>query len=141
MAKKADQAQTDQRVKEICQWKLDGYTRTDILRFAKEKWQIGPDRTDQLIAEATSKIKEINALSIQDNMAILNNQYWNLWRQAAAIGDISEQHRILNSIAKLKGLDKVTINHIVEDKRELADLSDEELDRMLLEGSADASVN
>ena len=35
------------------------------------------------------------------------------------------------AIAKLKGLDETRINHVIDDKRQLAGLSDQELDSIL----------
>ena len=59
---------------------------------------------------------------------------WEAFRQAKAEKNLSEQHKILMSLAKLKGLDQHTVNHVIEDKRQFSDLSDAELYRMLMEG-------
>ena len=130
---KCDKSETNQRITEIVQLKLTGHTRSYILEYATEKWAISEHRVDQLIALATQCLKEVNQLTLQDNQAIIVGSLWDLFRQARIENDRPEQHKILMSIAKLKGLDQMTVNHVIEDKRELAEMSDEELDAIIID--------
>lgn len=129
-AKKSTKAQLDQRVSEVQALLLQGYTRSYLLQYAS-KWGISERQLQDYIAKATINIKEINQVSLQDNMALIASNLWDLFRKAREDKDLSEQHKILMSIAKLKGLDQHAITHIIEDKRELAEMSDEDLDMAL----------
>lgn len=134
-APKCDKSETNQRVTEIVGLKTQGYTRHYILQYATNKWKISEARVDQLIGMATVQLKELNALTVQDNMAIITHGLWDAYRQAKTASNITEQHKILMSIAKLKGLEQHTINHVIEDKRDLAGMTDEELDKLMSDAS------
>lgn len=134
-SKKSTKAEVDQRVTEIQTLLLQGQTRSFIQRYAKnQQWGVGEDQVDKYMTQATQIIKEINLATVQDNMALISSNLWDLYRKASKDSNLSEQHKILMSIAKLKGLDQYTVNHIIQDEREHASLSDEELNAML-EGS------
>lgn len=128
--KKSTKAQLEQRVKEVQELLLAGHTRSYVVQYGS-KWKISDRQIDDYIAMANKIIKEINLISIQDNLALISSNLWDLFRKASLEQNLSEQHKILMSLAKLKGLDQHAITHIIEDKRELADLSDEELDAIL----------
>lgn len=130
MAKKSTKAEFNQRLTEVQNLLLSGFTRSQIVHYGS-KWKVVDRQIDEYISQATAIIKEHNSATIQDNMAIITSNLWDQFRQAKQEKNISECHKILMSLAKLKGLDQMTVNHIIEDKRELADLSDEDLERML----------
>lgn len=129
-SKQSTQAEVDLRVSEIQSLILQGYTRAYLLQYGS-KWVISDRQIDDYISKATTAIKEINQASVQDNMAIITSNLWDAFRTAKQEKNLSEQHKILMSIAKLKGLDQMTVNHIIEDKRDLESLTDEELGRIL----------
>ena len=132
--------ETETRIKEIIAKQLDGYTRTELLEFIGT-WGLKRSQADNLIRLASERFKEINKSSIQDIQALVFNNYLHELRQARAEGDRSSIISILKEVSKIHGLDKVTINHIVEDKRELADLSDADLEAMLVEGESDSAAH
>ena len=127
---KSTNAEVNQRVAEIQDLILQGYTRSHILQYGS-KWKVSDRQIDDYLGQAKMALKEINQATIGDNQAIIINGLWGLFRAARADGNIAEQHKILMSIAKLKGLEQQTINHVIEDKRQLQDLSDSELDAIL----------
>lgn len=127
---KSTNAEVNQRVTEIQDLILQGYTRSHILQYGS-KWQVSDRQIDDYLGQAKTALKEINQATIGDNQAIIINGLWGLFRAARADGNIAEQHKILMSIAKLKGLDQQTITHIIEDKRDLEHLSDADLDAIL----------
>lgn len=130
--KKSTDAEVIQRVSEVQNLILQGHQRHEILRFTANKWQVSPRSTDEYIARATKNIKEINLATLQDNSAIITTALWKAFRSAVEVANISEQRQILMAIAKLKGLEQHTINHVIQDERELASLSDSELDAILV---------
>lgn len=133
MAKKSTKAEIDQRLKEVQELLLEGRTRSYIVQYGS-KWQVVDRQIDDYIAQATALIKEINLASVQDNLALITANQWTLYRTAIKDNNIPVARQLLMDLAKLRGLDQATINHVIEDKRELADLSNADLEKML-EGS------
>lgn len=146
--KKSTVAEIDNRVSEVMALLLSGTTRSGIVRHGS-KWGVSSRQIDDYIAAATKEIKEVNSLTLQENQGIILSNLWALFKQCSGtfleadekLGlqakyippDTAEQHKILMSIAKLKGLDQMTVNHIIEDKRELAEMTDEELEAIIVE--------
>ena len=128
--KKSTNAEINQRVSEVQILQLEGRTRSYILQYGS-KWSVSDRMIDDYISQATVITKEVNSLSIQDNTSIIVNNLWKLYRASQSVGDVKNAHSVLMSIAKIKGLDQQTINHIIEDKRDLEDLSDSDLDDIL----------
>ena len=112
---------------------MQGYTRSHIVQHGS-KWKISSRQIDDYIHQATNIIKEVNLTTLQDNQGVVISQLWSLFREAREAKNLPEQHKLILSIAKFKGLDQVTINHVIEDKREMADMTDEELDAILEAG-------
>ena len=132
---KSTNAEVSQRVGEIQQLMLQGYTRSHILQFGS-KWKVSDRQIDDYMNQSKTALKEVNQATLQDNMAIIVSGLWSLFRAANSDANIPEQHKILMSIAKLKGLEQHTINHIIEDRRDLQDLSDADLDAILASENA-----
>lgn len=128
---KCDKSETSQRVKTIVELKLEGRTRSYILEYAVKAWDISESRVDQLIAMATKQIKEINQASSEESVGVVISNLWTLYRACMSSDNISEANKILMNIAKIKGLDQITI--VLEDKREYQDLTDEELEAALVQ--------
>jgi hypothetical protein len=135
MAKKATEAEMQIRIKECVKLLLQGYSRPDIYEYGTEKWGIGRGPIDIAIARATERIKEANSASIQQNLAVISTNYWQLYREARASKQIGLAAQILAQIARIKGVEKHVITHVIEDQRELENASDEDLDTILVEYS------
>lgn len=133
---KSTKAQLNQRVSEVQALLLQGFTRSYIIQYGS-KWKITDRQVDDYIKMATEMIKEVNTATLQDNMGVITANLWDLFRTARTANNVAEAHKILVSIAKLKGLDQSVVNHIIEDKRELADMSDQELDSILSQANND----
>lgn len=131
MAKRSDFIELSQRVGEVVQLKLDGFTRTHIQEYGQAKWGVVTSTVDNYIALANDRLEEINEANIQQHLSTISTNLWDLYRKAAKLNLISEQHKILMSIAKLRGLDQITVKHIVDDKRDHATMSDDELDQII----------
>lgn len=128
---KGTNAEVSQRVLEVQGLLLEGRTRHFILQYSA-KWQLEERQVDNYIAQATALIKEINSLSAADNLALITMNQWTLFRNAVRDGEGEQARKILMDIAKVRGLGQ-DITHIIEDKRDLAELSDSALDELLLE--------
>ena len=130
---KASEAEMLIRVKEVAQLQLNGYSRPEIIEYINEKWGLQRAQADNLIAMATARIKEINSITVQETLAMISTNYWDIFRTAKAAGNSALCVTILEKIAKLKGLESYTVNHVISDSRELETMSDEELDKILEE--------
>lgn len=128
---KSTLVEVDNRIKEIQAMLLDGRTRSEILQFGS-KWKVGTRQIDDYIKQARDEIKEINSNTFQDNLSIVIRNLWDLFREARILSNIQEQHKILMSLSKIMGLEKITVNHIIEDKRPLETMSDEELQTLMI---------
>lgn len=133
---KATKAESIQRVSEIQSLLLQGYTRSFIVQYCA-KWGIAERQVDAYIAQATINIKEVSKAGLESDLAVLISAMWDTFRRAVIANNVGEQRQTLMAIAKLKGLDETRINHVIDDKRQLAGLSDQELDS-ILEQDADA---
>jgi len=69
---------------------------------------------------------EINKVTAEENLTLLTKNMWSLYRSCINSDNLSEANKVLMNIAKLRGLDQITL--VIEDKRELQGLSDEELE-------------
>jgi hypothetical protein len=132
---KATDAEMLTRIKEVAQLQLDGYNRSEIIEYCNDKWGIQRASSDNLIALATARIKEINEQTVQETLAMICSNYWEQFRIAKAAKNGSLCVTILEKIAKLKGLEQYTVNHVVKDERDLETMSDEELDKILMQDS------
>lgn len=128
---KSTQADYNQRVSEVQALLLEGRTRSYICNVITTRYKVGDSMVDKYIGEANKIIKEINSITLQENLSLITSNLWNLYRSAISTGNLSEANKILMNIAKLRGLNENTINLIVEDKREHQDLSDADLDKLL----------
>jgi len=109
---------------------LEGRTRSYILEFVEATYKLKRGSADELIAEATKRIQEINMNTLETNLATITNNQWDLYRKAVKEGNLTVARQLLMDMAKLRGLESSNINVVIE-KRELQEMSDEELDKML----------
>ncbi len=127
-APKSTNVEVDRRVKEVQDWILLGYTRWEIIQNAA-KWNAGDRTIDEYISRAREMVLEINRVSIEVTSGQIVKNYWKLYRAAIGTRNLTLASSILEKIAKVRGLDKLTL--VVEGERPLKDLSDEELEKIL----------
>lgn len=130
MAKKTPRAPAPvvlDRTNEVQALLQSGRTRAYILQSTSD-WGLDERTIDAYIRRAMDRIKEINKVTIEENMALITNELWDLVRTAKISGDGNLVAKGLAQLAKIKGLEELTINHVVQDKRELSDANDEDLD-------------
>lgn len=118
------------RVKQIKEWLLNGYVGSALLQKpAVKEWGVCKRTLDSYIAKAYAEIKEINKIDLKTNLAIITDRYWKTYRKAVRAKDVGEQTRILNAIAKLRGLDKIPPEEADPDDED--QMTDEEIDKEL----------
>lgn len=135
MGNKSTQAQRNQRIAEIKELMLVGKTRCDILKYAK-KWGKSDGQIDADMAVAREEIREINSIDFKDNRSLVLKNYWEVYLAAKEVKNIKEQRSVLDSIARVCGLEKL----VIEVQDEYPDLKEgevmEELERRLSEASS-----
>lgn len=128
---KATKAEVIQRVSEVQALLLQGYTRSHIVQYGANSWNLAERQIDDYIAMARVNIQEVSMAGLKDDLATIISAMWDTFRRAVIQNNVGEQRQTLMAIAKLKGLDETRINHVIDDKRQLAGLSDQELDSIL----------
>lgn len=129
---KSSNAQMQERIDEVMLQLLTGSSRAQIQQNAAEKYGLTERPIDELIARATAQIKEINAPKIMDSVEQVMGNLWFLYKQALKAGDRRLSLDVLKEIAKVKGLNELTLIHKMGD-RDLKDASDDELEAALTE--------
>lgn len=128
---KATNSEMEARIKTVIQMKLQGYARPEILEYAKNTWGIETSTTDIVTTRATERMTEINNIDIKETIAAVMHNLWMQYREASKTKNGQLCLLIIKEIARIKGIDQMTINHVIEDRRELQNLSDEDLDRLI----------
>lgn len=122
---KSTKCELNQRVTEVSSLLLEGRTRSYIVQYGS-KWKVSDRQIDDYISMASKQIKEVNDTTIQDQLAILVQGLWDVYRTAVKEKNLAEQHKALNSLAKIQGLDQNTVLLKVE-ARDLESTSDADL--------------
>lgn len=135
---KANKAEAESRLTQVQSWLLGGYTRADILRFAA-KWNIAERTIEEYMKKAWEFIHEHGRSSREQNLSQIASNLWDLYRKSLVSDDRGTAFKALAQLAKIRGLEVQTVNHHVQDIRELKDKTDEELDSILL-GSDDVAA-
>lgn len=129
---KSTKAEVYKRIGEVQSLLLEGFTRSHILQYGS-KWQLSERMIDEYIAQANANIKEVSRAGLENDLAIIVSAMWEAFRRAKIQNNVGEQRQTLMAIAKLKGLDETKVTHVIDDKRELAEMSNEELNSILEE--------
>ena len=125
---KSTDAEISRRVRFVRRMLLRGHTRGDIVRFCSKKWGITSRQIDDYLAYAKEEIEEINKTDMKQNMAMISRNYWEQYRLAHKSKNGFLAVTILEKIAKLKGLSQETLKLVLDDRKDLEALSDEELE-------------
>lgn len=112
---------------------LDGFTRAEIVRECSKLYGVSARQIDDYIKVAREEIAEINQVDAKETLSTILKNQWKLFRKAVLKDNDQLARQILMDIAKLKGLEQINVNHVIE-QREFKDISDEELDKLLSEG-------
>ena len=125
---RADASVIEARIKEITRRKLRGHTRYKLLELATE-WGVTEHRMDQLIAVANRRIIEASKTDIEEDVGTIVNNLWDLYERADIEGDRAEMHKIMATLSKIKGLDKIQIS--IKDDRNLNNIEESQLDGVI----------
>ena len=119
-------AEYDTRIKTITDLLLSGSNRLDIIQFTSEKWGVSERTSDEMIARARKKIVDLNSDSIEESIALITANYWDIVKKTKSKEDYNTSVMALREIAKLKGLDQITINHVHHKSEDYSDIDDDD---------------
>ena len=105
MAQKASIAEYEIRVDTVAEMLVKGCKRPEILRYSASTWDISVRQTDEYIANARSRIDEVNAESLKEQVSIALARYNDLIKKNYQIQDYRECRAVQDSINKLLGLE------------------------------------
>jgi hypothetical protein len=128
--KKISAAEVEARVIEVERLYLMGYTTREIYVLCKH-WEVTNKTINNYISKAKQRTNEINKETVEETRDMILKNLWHLFQLAK--DDSKEKHRLLLSIAKMVGLDKVHLNVNVTGERLLKNLSDSDLSKILEE--------
>lgn len=118
------------RIKEVKEWLLLGYTRSEVLQLSS-KFKVSDRMVDEYIKQARDQIREVNQFETKDMLDELVASQRVLYRAAIATKDLKLARQLLMDMAKLRGLDQTTVNVNVQRDEDLMKMSDEQLDSIL----------
>lgn len=127
-------AEVEARVIEVERLYLLGYTTREINVLCKH-WGVTPRTINNYISTAKQRTNEINKETVEDTRDMILKNLWCLFQQAKE--NSKEKHRLLLSIAKVVGLDKVHLNVNLTGERLLKDLSSEDLHAIVVSEESD----
>lgn len=130
-APKPTKSEREGRITEVYKLLLSRTSRADIIEYCSNNWGLERAASDNLIQEASKLIQEELSTSRQTYLGIFLNNQAELYNKALQENQLQVARQVIMDSAKLLGLEQTTINMVVDDRRELETLSDDELDAIL----------
>ena len=115
--KEATSAEVELRTSTVAEMINKGQGRQKICRFASEEWKISDRQIDRYISKAWDKIEKNTDFDIKQELKLQRARFEDLFQKNYTIQDYREARQVLDSIAKLLGLnepDKLNISGEVE---------------------------
>lgn len=98
--------EVEERISQIFRWRLEGLQRHDIIQLAAEKgWGVSDRQVDAYTREAKARLVEFNKDTQEQDLAYLTSLHFENYKTA----EPRDRTAILREIARLKGLDEITI--------------------------------
>lgn len=128
---KCTDAQMEDRVEKVLSLLMMGRPRSYVVRYAAKEWGIASRTVDKLLAKAKEELKEINKGTREENIEQIMANFWYIYRRAMEKHEYNLALSVLKEVAKVKGLNEVLVTHTIEDKRDIIDVSDQDLEKSL----------
>jgi hypothetical protein len=100
----------EMRVNAVKQMLLQGYTRSTIIKYCKDNYNVEVNTVDIYMMDAKAIIKEdFNALNDPETLvATIYGRLEDLFQKNEEISDYREQRNVLKDIRDMLGIDKAT---------------------------------
>ena len=126
---KSTQAELIQRLSEVKTLLLQGQTRSDILQYAS-KWNISERQVQDYIAQATAQIQEVAQADLATDISVIVRNLWDIINANKATNPQVARQALMD-IAKIRGMDQTTVNHIFKRDEKPAALSEDEFEKAM----------
>ena len=104
---KASNAEIELRIQTVAEMLIKAQGREKILRYCADNWNIQERQADEYISRALDKIKKNREfIDIQQELDLQKARYEDLYQKNYTIQDYREARQVLDSIAKLLGLNE-----------------------------------
>lgn len=131
MSCKTNGPELEMRIGEVMDLLLLGKTRSEILRYAANRWGAAARTVDAYMVAAREEISEINKITATETMDLVVRNMWSIYRRCIDKDDMVTAKGVLVDIAKFKGLAQDTVNHIIHrPKEDLVKMDDDEFENL-----------
>ena len=125
ITKKCTKVELENRIKTVVELQLQGYDTQEIMQYIADKFNLEERMSRYLVSKATHRLIEANSKTIEEYSAIITANYWKIFRKTEKKEDFQVAISALKELAKLRGLDQVTVNHVMHKPEEIADIDDD----------------
>lgn len=116
------------RVQEIYKLLMAGKTRPYILEHCSKVYDLKRASADSLMQDASKMIEEDIAKTRGSRLGVLLNRLNDIYEKTTQLDNYPVARQVIMDEAKLLGLDNHAKTHIIDDKRELSETNDDELE-------------
>jgi len=109
--KKSNAHTVNQRINTIAEMLIDGKSKTSIIHYSSDNWNIGKRQTENYISKARELIKGEIVKNIEYDYAKAIKRYENLYNKAIEVEDFRLALTVNKEITNLQGLSKLKIEH------------------------------
>ena len=107
MAKKSEEKEVRQRILQITEWLLQGFTNYKIVKYCEDEWQIKQTQAYNYIKRAFAIIEETYQKEFKENLSWHLVARKKLLEKASKKDNTNEALAILRDIAELQGYYKI----------------------------------
>ena len=101
---KSTNAEIELRVATVAEMIIKGQKRNNIVRYSSENWKIGERQAEKYIVKAWEKIEQNTDIDVKKEIKLQRARFEDLYQKSYNIQDYRECRQVLDSIAKLIGL-------------------------------------
>ena len=103
---KSTNAQLELRVSTVAEMIIKGQGRDKILRYGSKEWNVSDRQIDEYLAKAWEKIGRNTDYDIKREIKLQRARFEDLYQKNYTIQDYREARQVLDSIAKMLGLNQ-----------------------------------
>lgn len=113
---RASDALVQERVDDVVDLLLDGYTRKEVLQFISNAgWEISDRQVDNYIAKANDAIHEVREIDRAKRIARVERRIERLYRKALKQGNLALARQLVGDERTLSGLDAPSKTALTDD--------------------------
>ena len=103
---KVTNAELELRVATVSEMIIKGLGREKICRYATKNWAVSDRQVDRYISKAWDKIEKNTDFDVKQELKLQRARFEDLFQKNYTIQDYREARQVLDSIAKLLGLNE-----------------------------------